>query len=73
MADGSAGVEEEDDAATGDGRSMERDQLDLLQQYFSANEQCFPLITNQHKSNFSETNKVYVIDVYSSFNSAKEL
>jgi hypothetical protein len=33
----------------------------LLQQYFSANEQCFPLTTNQHKHqykpNFSETNR----------------
>ena len=26
-------------------------------QYFSANEQCFSLVINQHKSNFSETNR----------------
>jgi hypothetical protein len=35
--------------------------LELLQQYFSANEQYFPLTTNQHthqqKPNFSETNR----------------
>jgi hypothetical protein len=29
----------------------------LLQPYFSANEQCFPFTTNQHKLNFSETNR----------------
>ena len=30
------------------------EELELLQQYFSANAQCFPLTTNQHKPNFSE-------------------
>ena len=30
----------------------------LLQQYFSANEKCFPLTINQHNLNFSETNKL---------------
>jgi hypothetical protein len=29
----------------------------LLQQYFSTKEQCFSLITNQHKPNFNETNR----------------
>jgi hypothetical protein len=29
----------------------------VLQQYFSVNKQCFPLTINQHKPNFSETNR----------------
>jgi len=33
------------------------EELELLQQYFSANAQCFPLTTNQHKPNFSKTNR----------------
>ena len=37
------------------------EELELLQQYFSANAQCFALTTNQHKhqhkQNFSKTNR----------------
>jgi hypothetical protein len=32
-------------------------QLELLQQYFSANKQYFRLTANQHKPNFSEANR----------------
>ena len=42
-------------------------QLIIFQQYFSANEQCFSLTTNQHKQqyklNFSKTNKALGHDV----------
>ena len=31
--------------------------LELLQQYFSVNEQCFTLTTNQHRPNFNKTNR----------------
>jgi hypothetical protein len=33
----------------------------LLQRYFSAKEQYFSLIRNQHRSNFSETNMAYAL------------
>jgi hypothetical protein len=36
--------------------------LELLQQqYFSENEQCFPLTTNHHKPNFSEANRADLV------------
>ena len=34
--------------------------LELFQQYFSVKEPYFSLITNQHKPNFSETNRAYI-------------
>ena len=33
---------------------------ELLQRYFSVNKQCFTLTRNQHKLNFSETNRAKI-------------